>query len=137
MKQYRHDHYTRNKYYLTRASHRHNTRSQGTRVDPTAQNISVLAKNIQGHHQENVVIDPTTGTSLEYRHLIKGPTKDIWENYFADEIFQLAQGYGTSMPSGTNNILFIPKEKVPEGRTVNNERIVSEIQPQKAETHRT
>ena len=41
------------------------------------------------------------------------------------------------MPYGTNTVLFIPKDKVPSGRTVTYERIVSEIQPQKAETHYT
>ena len=41
------------------------------------------------------------------------------------------------MPSGTNTIFFIPKGGVPAGRTVTYGRIVAEIQPQKAETHRT
>ena len=41
------------------------------------------------------------------------------------------------MPSGTNTTSFIPKGKVPEGRTVTYGMIVAEIQPQKAETHRT
>ena len=72
----------------------------------------------QGHHQSNVAIDPTTGASLEYRHLVKEPTKAIWENSFANEIGRLAQGVGTRMPSGTNTIFFISKDKVPAGRTV-------------------
>ena len=41
------------------------------------------------------------------------------------------------MPSGTNTFFFIPNDKVPAGRTVNYGRIVAEIRPQKAETHRT
>ena len=41
------------------------------------------------------------------------------------------------MPSGTNTILFIPKDKVPAGRTVTYVRIVSEIRPQKSEINRT
>ena len=41
------------------------------------------------------------------------------------------------MPSGTNTIFFIPKDKVPAGITVTYGRIVAEIRPQKAETHRT
>ena len=102
-----------------------------------AQHVTVLATNMQGHHQANVVIDPTTGASLEYRHLIKGPTKAVWENSFANEIGRLVQGFGTSMPSGTNTIFFISKDKVTSGRTVTYGRIVAEIRPQKAETHRT
>ena len=57
-----------------------------------AQHVAILERNLQGHHQANVVIDPTTGSSLEYRHLVKVPTKDIWENSFANEIGGLAQG---------------------------------------------
>ena len=41
------------------------------------------------------------------------------------------------MPSGTNTIFFITKEKVPAGRTVTYGIIVAEIRPQNAETHRT
>ena len=71
-------HYTGNKYDLLRVTHRQNTSAQVTRVEPKAQHISVLATNLQGRHQANVFSDPKTGASLEYRHLIKGPTKDIW-----------------------------------------------------------
>ena len=45
------------------------------------QHVAVLAKNIQRNNQENAFIDPTTGASLEYRHIIKGPTKSIWGNH--------------------------------------------------------
>ena len=48
------------------------------RVDPTAHHVAVIAKNMQEYHQANVVIYPTTGEYLEYRHLIKGPTKAVW-----------------------------------------------------------
>ena len=41
------------------------------------------------------------------------------------------------MPSVINTILFIPKDKVPAGRTVIYGRIVDEIKPQNSETHRT
>ena len=95
-----------------------------------AQHVAVLATNLHVHHQENVFIDPTTGASLEYRHLIKGPTKAIWYNLFSNEIVRLAQVVGTSMPSGTNTIFFILKEKVPEGRTVTYGFIVDEIKTQ-------
>ena len=82
-------------------------------MDTTVQHIAVIEKNLQVHYQENVVIDPTTGASLEYRHLVKGPTEAIWLNLFANEIVRLAQGAGRIMPSRTNTIFFIPKEKVP------------------------
>ena len=41
------------------------------------------------------------------------------------------------MSSGTNTIFFIPKGKVPAGRTLTYGIIVAKIRPQKAETHRT
>ena len=77
MKQRRWGYCTGNNYDLLKATYRYNTRAQGTRVEPMAQHVAVLAKNFQEHHQENVVIDPTTGASLEYRRIIKGPTKAI------------------------------------------------------------
>ena len=55
-------------------------------MEPMEQNVSVLTTNLQGHHQETIVVDPTSGASLEYRHLIKVPTKAIRENSFANEI---------------------------------------------------
>ena len=78
-------HYIGNKYDLPQETHWYNTIAQGERVEPMALHVVVLATNLQGHHQTKVVIDPTTVASLEYRHLIKGPTKPIWENLFANE----------------------------------------------------
>ena len=68
-------------------------------MNPTAQHVLVLAKHLQVHHQANVVIDPTTGASLEHRHILKGYIKAIWENLFANEIRKLAQGLGTRITS--------------------------------------
>ena len=82
-------HYRGSKYDLPQATHCYNNITQGTRVDPTAHHIQVLEKNLQGYHQENVVIDPTTGASLEHRHIVKGPTKAVSEFCFANEIIQL------------------------------------------------
>ena len=61
VKQRRRCHYTGNKYDLPRKTHRCNTRSQGTRVEPMAQHVALLATNLQGQHQANIVIDLTTG----------------------------------------------------------------------------
>ena len=80
VQKFRWGHYKGNKYDITRVAHRYNTRlqeQQGKIVEPTAQHIAILSKNLQRQHESNVVIYPTTGSSLEYRHLIKGPTKAI------------------------------------------------------------
>ena len=137
MKQHRQSHYTGNNYDLLWSTHWYNNRAQVTIVEPMAQHVAEIATNIQGRHQSNDVVDPTTGSSLEYRHLIKGLTKDIWKNSFANEIGGLAQGVGTSMTSGTNTTFFLPKDKVLVGRTVTYGRVVTKIRPQKAETHPT
>ena len=76
-----------------------------------SQHVPVLAKNMQGHHEANVVIEPITGASLEYTYLIKGPTKSIWEILFANEIGRLSQGVGTRMPSGKTTPSLSPKIK--------------------------
>ena len=75
VKQHRQVHYTGNKYDLLQETHWYNTRAQGKRVDPMAQHAALLATNLQGHHQANFVIDPTTGASLEYRHIIRDRLK--------------------------------------------------------------
>ena len=59
MKQRRRGHYTGKNYDLPQATHWCNTRAQGTRVEPMVQHVALLATNLQGHHQSNVVIDPT------------------------------------------------------------------------------
>ena len=61
VKQCRQGYYTGNKYDLPRATQRYNNKVQGTRVDPMAQHVAILASNLQGHHQANVVIGPTAG----------------------------------------------------------------------------
>ena len=40
------------------------------------------------------------------------------------------------MPSGTNTIFFISKDKAPAGTTVTYGRVLAKIRTQKAETHR-
>ena len=44
-----------------------------------SQHVAIQERNLQGHRQANVVIDLTTGASLEYMHRVKVPTKAIWE----------------------------------------------------------
>ena len=52
-------------------------------------------------------------------------------------MIRLSQGVGTRMPSSTNTIFFIPKEKLPASRTVTYGIIGAEIRPQKDKIHRT
>ena len=63
-------------YDLLRATNLYNTRAQVTRMEPIVHHVTVLATNIQGQHQF-FFIDPTTGASLYYRQIFKGPAKAI------------------------------------------------------------
>jgi len=85
----------------------------------------------------NAIIDPVTGASLEYRHLIKNDqTRLTWNRSFANELGRLANGVGNRI-KGTNTIKFIPKTSVPPGRKVTYGRIVVDYRPTKTEPNRT
>ena len=66
-----------------------------------------------------------------------GDTADIWRTSFANELGRLANGVGTRIPTGSNTLGFIPKSKVPTGKIPTYCRLVCDIKPNKAETHRT
>jgi len=88
-------------------------------------------------HTCNAIIDPKSGKSLEFRHLIKNPaTKATWNNSFANELGRLADGVSNRV-KGTNTIKFIPKSLVPQGRKVTYGRIVVDFRPNKSEPNRT
>jgi len=85
----------------------------------------------------NAIIDPISGKSLEFRHLIKDPkTSAIWNKSFANELGRLANGVKDRI-RGTNTIKFIPKSMVPKGRKVTYGRIVVDFRPNKSEPNRT
>jgi hypothetical protein len=88
-------------------------------------------------HLANAVIDPVTGASLEYRQLIqRDDQRHVWTNSFSNELDRLAQGK-TGRVKGTNTIVFIKREQVPQGRKVTYGRIVVDVRPQKEEKERT
>ena len=83
----------------------------------------------------NAVIDPHTGKTLEYRHLMaEEKSKRLWTRSFANELGRLAQGVGDRV-KGTDTIFFIRKDEVPidRRRDVTYGRIVVDIRPQKQE----
>ena len=85
----------------------------------------------------NAIIDPVTGVSLEYRHLIQNEqTKLTWNRSFANELGRLANGVGNRV-QGTNTIKFIPRTSVPPGRKITYGRIVVDYRPTKKEPNRT
>ena len=73
----------------------------------------------------------------EYCHLIQRPDKEIWKKSLANEFVRLTQGVRNRIEV-TNTMSFIPKEEVPFAtKKVTYPKIVCDIRPNKAETHRT
>ena len=69
-------------------------------------------------HTINSVLDPTTGSSLEYIHLMKGPTATTCQTSFANKLGFLENGVGIRMTAGTNTLGCIPRSMVPKRKTV-------------------
>jgi hypothetical protein len=87
----------------------------------------------------NTIIDPDTGASMEYRHLIKHPKySKLWAHSFSNEIGRLAQGVGGRI-KGTDTINFIEYNQVPIDRQkdVTYGNIQVDYRPQKAVENRT
>ena len=100
------------------------------------QYVASLSHLIHQEEQANVVIDQTSGQALEYWHLIRVPNGDTWIRDLANDLGRLAQGVGTRMPTGTNNVFFIEKSAIPQGRKVTYARMVASIRPTKSEVNR-
>ena len=89
-------------------------------------------------HQANAVVDPATGLSLEYEDLIKNPlTKRAWDFSAANEFGRLLNGVGERMPTGTNTMVPIHRNQIPDGRTATYCKFVCNKRPQKDEENRT
>jgi hypothetical protein len=87
-------------------------------------------------HFANAIMDPRTGKSLEYCHLIQDEyTKKKWTHAFANELGRFAQGVA-DRHKGTNSIFFIPQASVTKDRKVTYGHIVLAIRPQKKEVER-
>ena len=84
-------------------------------------------------HMDCPVINPDTGVSLEYRHLIQGPDKDIWVKALANYFGRLAQGVKDIMPTGNSTIFFIQPREIPSHKKVTYGRLVVDIRPLKEE----
>ena len=82
------------------------------------------------HFKEDMacpVINPDTGVSLEYRHLIQGPDKGIWVKALANDFGRLAQGVKDRMPTGNSTIFFIHPSDIPTHKKVIYGRLVVDI----------
>jgi hypothetical protein len=55
----------------------------------------------------NVVVDPNTGTAMEYPQLKLGEDSKLWLAAASREIGRLAQGKHPDMPTGSNTMHFL------------------------------
>ena len=97
---------------------------------------TAVPTNIFSKHYAAPVIDPTTGESLKYRHLMNGPDKFFWEKALANDLGRLAQGVGTRMPTENNTIFFVHPSEIPLHKKVTYGRLVVDIRPLKSEKYR-
>ena len=81
------------------------------------------------HHIAHIY-HPVTGAKETYDYLRDQDTFK-WETSFSNEIGRLAQGVGTHMKNGNENIFFIPKIKVQSGRKIPFANPVCDYHPRK------
>ena len=104
---------------------RQNLRSKYARC--VSGKFNLVAHTIQSmgslqYMEANYVVHPITGTVKEYRHLIKGKDKLIWERSFSNKLGQLAQGIRDI--NGTNTMAAIPEADIPKNKKVTYGKIV-------------
>jgi hypothetical protein len=105
----------------------------------TIDNTDILSTKEPATQWANAIIDPDTGASMEYRHLLKSPKHcKAWTHSFANELGRLAQGVG-GRQVGTNTIFYIQHNQIPADRRkdVTYGRICVDYRPQKEEPNRT
>ena len=110
--------------------HNHNTRYRALSL--AADHLftqSLFQKDVTTKHHAYAVTDPLTGATLEYRDLIKGPDRALWEQGWCNEFQRLG-------PNGTRTIKAIAFQHIPKGRAIGNIRIVAALKPLKTEMHR-
>jgi hypothetical protein len=117
--------------------HRHNTRTK-QRYRKQQKASHVFAEPVPPVFPEpmvNSVIDPNTGASLEYRHLIKGPDAKRWQQANMIEINRLTDGHLIKGSTGTQTISFIARSKLPKHKKATYLRVVSNYRPSKADPY--
>jgi hypothetical protein len=100
---------------IAKQNHRYPTRNI---IPYTQEEINRIQNTIQPtiHQWANAIIDPDTGASMKYRHLIKSTKhRTTWLRSFSNKIGRLAQGIA-GQEKGTNTIFFIKHNKVSPDR---------------------
>ena len=95
-----------------------------------------LTQSIPRNHAKAVTCK-NTGSSLEFRHLLKTNMAPKWQESFANELGRLAYGLSSQNIKGTNTIKFISRNDIPKQHQITYGRIVVDIKPNKNEKYRT
>jgi len=86
-------------------------------------------------HKINAVLNADTGKLEEYRQLLKGIDKLLWEKGGSKEIARLAQGRKDGSVKGTKTLHFVPHNMLPKGKKPTYLRICANHRPQKADPY--
>jgi hypothetical protein len=131
-------HQNRARQHAALKPHRHNTRTkQPYRKQQQASHVFGEPGTTDfPEPMANSVINPNTGTSLEYRHLIKGPDAKRWQQANMIEIKRLTDGRLIKGSTSTKMISFIARSKLPKQKKAKYLRVVSNYRPSKADPSR-
>ena len=83
-------------------------------------------------NESNFVLDVNTGDLLEWRYLVNGPDKEIWNKALSNDIGRLTQGAGTRMTK-INNMFFMHPIKMPKHEKSTYFKLVATARPLKKE----
>ena len=72
----------------------------------------LMRKEYMHTHGMHHTLHPETGKVCSYNQIIANKVPDQCSISFADELGRLTNGVGERIKSGTNTIVFIPKQKV-------------------------
>ena len=84
----------------------------------------------------NAVLNAETGKLEEYRTLLKGVDKILWERGCSKEVARLAQGRKDGSVKGTETLHFIDADQLPAGKIPTYLRICANHRPQKEDPYR-
>jgi hypothetical protein len=80
--------------------------------------------------------NPDTGQLAEYIELSQCSEGALWIESCKDELGRLCQGHGPHMPTGTETMFFIHRNRVPKGKKPTYLRIVAAFRPEKSNPRR-
>lgn len=119
---------------LNRAADRAKTRSGRTRRTPERLIEEMNVAEVK--HYMNAVLNEETGKMEEYRDLIKGKHKEVWQNGMSKELARLSQGRAQGDVVGTNTVVWQHPREMPKNKKPTYMRICANYRPQKKDPFR-